>query len=179
MPNFCDASIDTYKSFEHENHEFDLLFIGRYDKEREAFIDFLKNSFSHLKFGFFGLTKETVLMGNRYLKTIGTSKIGINYSRKNDISMYSSDRIIHLLANGVLVFSPRIPNLETIIAEDEIVYFDDNEDFTHKLNYYLEHDEERVKIAKKGWIKAHQSFNEIIMTKNMIQTIYINKEVKK
>lgn len=173
FPNFCDSSIDTYKSFENKDYEFDVLFIGRYDKEREAFIDFLKNSFSHLKFGFFGLTKETVLTGNRYLKTIGTSKIGINYSRKNDISMYSSDRIIHLMANGTLVFSPKIPNLEKIISEDEIVYFDSNEDFKNKLNYYLSHDEERMKIAEKGWIKAHRCFNEKIIAKNIIDTMYI------
>lgn len=173
LPNICDSSIDTYKAFENNHYEFDVLFIGRYDKEREKFIDFLKTTFSHVKLGFFGLTKETLLMGNHYIKTIGNSKIGINYSRKNDISMYSSDRIIHLLANGVLVFSPRIPNLETIIAEDEIVYFDNNEDFAHKLNYYLKNDEERIKISKKGWLKAHQCFNEKVITQNIIQVIYI------
>lgn len=172
LPNICDSSIDTCKAFENKNYEFDILFIGRYDKEREKFIDFLKQSFSHLKLGFFGLTKETVLTGSHYIQTIGMSKIGINYSRKNDISMYSSDRIIHLLANGVLVFSPRIPNLATIIAEDEIVYFDDNEDFAHKLHYYLAHDEERIKTSKKGWLKAHGNFNEKIITQKMLDKIY-------
>jgi len=179
LPNICDSSIDTCKAFENKNYEFDLLFIGRYDKEREKFIDFLKHSFSHLKLGFFGLTKETVLTGSHYIKTIGRSKIGINYSRKNDISMYSSDRIIHLLANGVLVFSPRIPNLETIIEEDEIVYFDDHEDFTCKLHYYLEHDEERIKMSKKGWVKAHQCFNERVITETMLNQIYTNAGYKK
>ena len=34
MPNFCDESIDTYKSYEQKNYKHDLLFIGRYDKTR-------------------------------------------------------------------------------------------------------------------------------------------------
>lgn len=174
MPNFCDSSIDIHKSFESKKYDYDVLFIGRYDKEREVFINFLKNTFSHLKLGLFGLNKQTIISGNRYLKILGSSKIGINYNRKNDISMYSSDRIIHLMANGILVFSPRIPNIEMIIAEDEIVYFDNNEDFQNKLNYYLEHDDERIKIAKKGWLKAHQYFNEKVIAKNIIDTIYIN-----
>lgn len=172
LPNFCDSSIDTHKAFETLNYDFDILFIGRYDKEREEFINFLKKSCSTFKLGFFGLTKQSILSGNNYLKTIASSKIGINYSRKNDISMYSSDRIIHLMANGVLVFSPRIPNLESIIAEDEIIYFNNNEDLKNKLYYYLTHDEERIKIARKGWLKAHQSLNEITITKNIINLLF-------
>ena len=175
LPNICDSSIDTCKAFENSHYDFDVLFIGRYDKEREKFIDFLKQSFSYLKLGFFGLNKETLLIGNDYIKTIGMAKIGINYNRKNDISMYSSDRIIHLLANGVLVFSPRIPNLETILTDEEIVYFDDNEDFTHKLHYYLQNDKVRIETAKKGWVKAHQYFNEKVIAGTIIQVIYQKK----
>ena len=174
LPNICDSSIDTYKAFENKHYDFDALFIGRYDKERTLFINFLRSSFSHLKLGFFGLTKETILTGEHYLKTISSSKIGINYSRRNDISMYSSDRIIHLLANGTLVFSPRVPHLEKIIAEDEIIYFDNHEDFAYKLNYYLVHDEERIKISRKGWQKAHEFFNEKAISQIILNYVFPN-----
>lgn len=177
MPNFCDSSIDTFKAYEQENHKYDLLFIGRYDKEREGFINFVKETFSNLNLGLFGLDKGSVVSGNDYFKAISSSKIGINYNRNNDISMYSSDRIIHLMANGVLVFSPKIPNLDKIFADNEIVYFESNKDFKEKADYYLSNPEERKKIAKKGWKKAHSSFNEKVISNNILIKTF-NKEVK-
>jgi len=172
IPNFCDSSIDTFKAFESKKYAYDLLFIGRYDRDREPFINFLKETFSNLKLGLFGLDKTNIVNGSNYLKTIGSSKIGINYSRKNDISMYSSDRIIHLMANGVLVFSPKIPKLDEVFSGNEIVFFEDNEDFKEKTKYYLTHPKERIKIAKNGWEKAHSLFNEKTIAKNMIDEIF-------
>jgi len=174
MPNLCDDSIDIFKAFETKKYDYDLIFIGRYDKDREPFIKFLKETFGYLKLGLFGLNKTDIVDGSSYLKTIGSSKIGVNYSRKNDISMYSSDRIIHLMANGVLVFSPKIPKLDEIFSQDEIVYFEDNEDFEEKIGYYLSHEKERVQIAKKGWEKAHNYFNEKTVTQNLLNKIFKN-----
>jgi len=172
LPNFCDDSIDTFKAFENKKYDYDLLFIGRYDKDREVFINFLKKTFSKLHLGLFGLDKDNLISGSNYLKIIASSKIGINYSRKNDISMYSSDRIVHLMANGVLVFSPRIPNLDELFSEDEIVYFDNNKDFEEKIQYYLSNSDERLRIAENGWKKVHSIFNERLITQNMIDRIW-------
>ena len=172
LPNFCDASIDTYKAFESQNYKYDVIFIGRADKEREPFIHFLKENFSHLKLGLFGLTKDAIITGSTYLKTIGASKIGINYSRDNSMSMYSSDRIIHLMANGTLVFSPKIPNLDSIISNQDIIYFDNDKECKDKINYYLEHEAERKHIAAQGYHKAHTLFNEKRVTKFMLESVY-------
>lgn len=177
MPNFCDSSIDTFKAYEQENYKYDLLFIGRYDKEREGFINFIKETFSDLNLGLFGLNKDSIISGSEYFEAISSSKIGINYSRNNDISMYSSDRIIHLMANGVLVFSPKIPNLDKVFTNDEIVYFDDNKDFEEKVNYYLSHLEEGKKIAKNGWHKAHTYFNERIIANHILNKTF-NQDIK-
>lgn len=172
LPNLCDTSIDTYQAFERSSYDYDVIFIGRADKEREPFIHFLKNNFSHLKLGLFGLTKESIITGTAYLKTIGASKIGINYSRDNTMSMYSSDRIIHLMANGTLVFSPKIPNLDSIITHQDIVYFDNNEECKEKINYYLDHEAERKHLAAQGYHKAHTLFNEKRVTKFMLESVY-------
>ncbi len=172
MPNFCDNSIDIFKTYESKKYDYDLLFIGRYDKYREPFIKFLQETFGSIKLGLFGLEKANIVSGSKYLETIGSSKIGINYSRKNDISMYSSDRIIHLMANGVLVFSPKIPKLDKLFSQNEIVFFEDNQEFKKKIEYYLSHDKERLQIAKNGWEKAHTLFNEKVVTKNIIDKLF-------
>lgn len=175
MPNLCDASIDTFKSFENTFYDYDLLFIGRASKQRESFINFLKENFSNLKVGLFGLNKKDIVSGFKYLDIISSTKIGINYSRENNISLYTSDRIIHLASNGVLVFSPEIPDFDKIFSDDEIVYFKNNSDFKEKVDFFMKNPQKRVEIAKKGWEKAHASFSEKTVTQNMMNIIFKNK----
>ncbi len=171
MPNLCDASIESSKSFENENHQYDLIFIGREDKNRIEFIAKL-NGLQGIKYKLFGNTEDSLVLGNEYLQLLYNAKMAINYSRYNDISLYSSDRLIQLTAQGVLVFTPRIPNLDTIFGEDEVIYFDDFQDLENKIQYYLNNDIERVKIAKAGYNKAHSIFNEKKVTKSIIDSIY-------
>ncbi len=172
LPNFCDTSIDSYKAFESSTYLYDVLFIGRADKERAPFISFLRDTFSHIKLGIFGQTKESLITGVHYLKTIGSSKIGINYNRNNALSLYSSDRIIHLLANGTLVFSPKIPNFNTIFSEEEVIYFNDYEDCKEKITYYLTNVNQRKQISQMGHAKAHRIFNEKRITQFLLESTY-------
>ena len=86
--------------------------------------------------------------------------------------MYSSDRIIHLMANGVLVFSPSVPNMHRVFSDQEIVYFDNDDDFIKKLNYYVSNDKEYNTIAMCGYTKAHAAYNEKRIMRFVIETIY-------
>ena len=92
IPNMCDGSIESYKSFEESNYDRDLFFAGRLDKEREKLVNKLKILLKNIKFDIFGNTKETLLLGNKFLQTISKSKISINISRDHTTSLYSSDR---------------------------------------------------------------------------------------
>lgn len=170
FPNACDDSIEkVYKDNPHK-YLYDIIYVGRNDDNRKAFIAYLQ-SLSSIKLGMFGHTKEHLLLGSKYFETIQRAKIGLNYSRFNDIELYSSDRIIQLTASGIMVMSPIIPGFENLFQEDEIIYFENHEDFKEKLDYYLSHDNERNAIAQKGYQKAHASFNSTRVTKFMLETI--------
>lgn len=171
MPNMCDDSIETGKAYENQIFDYDLIFIGRSDEKRKGFIEKL-STIEGMNFKTFGDSRESLVFGEAFLNTITRSKMTINYSRYNDIPLYSSDRIIQLLAQGSLVFSPRIPEFETLFGEDEIVYFDDFEDLEKKLLFYKENEAQRMEISKKGWEKAHMFFNSTIVTEEMIKAIF-------
>ncbi|MDD3324242.1 MAG: glycosyltransferase [Sulfurospirillaceae bacterium] len=174
FPNVCDNSIEKQNLDLKNEFDYDVIYVGRTDENRKSFISFLQ-SLNNVKLGIFGNTKDNLLLGADYYKTIKKAKIGLNYSRFNDIDMYSSDRIIQLTASGIMVMSPMIPNFKRLFDENEIIYFSDNQDFKEKLDFYLAHDDERIKIAKKGWLKAHECFNEKIIAKNIINIIYLTK----
>lgn len=168
LPNMCDLSIDIYKAFENKRYQYDLLFIGRYDKEREQLINFIKTNCSHLRLGLFGRDKNSIVLGTNFLEKINSSKIAINFNRSNDISMYSSDRIIQLAANGAMVLSAEIPNMDSVFSENEIVYFNNFHTLKKKTEYYLKNNEKRISIAKNGWEKAHQKYDCTTITKHLI-----------
>jgi len=171
FPNPCDKSIENIKSYEKKEYEFDLIYIGRNDNRRKDFIDKLKD-LKDLKIALFGNSKDNLIYGAKYYDTISNSKIALNFSRYNDIDMYSSDRIIQLTSNGILTMSPRIPKYELLFSENEVVYFDSYNDFKEKLYFYLENDNKRREIAKNGYLKAHESFNSTRVSKYMLESIF-------
>lgn len=172
LPNMCDSSIESYKAFDEVNFDRELFFAGRLDKERESFITNLKKSLKDIRFDIFGNTKETVLLGSKFLKSISKSKISLNLSRDHETSLYSSDRLIQLMANGSMVISKNIPDIELLFSKDEIVFFKDEEECFEKISHYINNEKERKEIAKNGWQKAHNSYNSTRVTKFMIETIF-------
>jgi len=171
MPNMCDDSIETLKAFENQRYDYDLIFIGRSDDKRKDFINKL-STIEEIDFKIFGNNKQSLIFGQDFLHTISRSKMAVNYSRYNDIPLYSSDRVIQLLAQGSLVFSPKVPEFDTLFTENEIVYFNDFDDLKEKLIYYKMNDDKRMEISQKGWEKAHGLFNSSVVTEQMIQKIF-------
>lgn len=174
MPNVCDNSIETLKSFENNTFDYDLIFIGRKDDKRKEFVEKLA-CIKDLNFKVFGDSRDTLIFGQNFLDTISNSKMTINYSRYNNIPLYSSDRIIQLLAQGTLVFCPKIPNFEELFSENEVIYFDDFDDLKIKIQFFKDNDEKRIEISKNGWLKAHKEFDSQVITNIMLKQIYKGK----
>ena len=171
MPNMCDDSIEKQKAFENKDYDHDFIFIGRADEKRKKILDKLR-TVEEIDIKRFGKNKQELLFGQDFLNTISRSKMALNYSHSNEIPLYSSDRIIQLLAQGTLVFSPKVPELDTLFTEDELVYFDDFDDLRRKLIFYYNNDEKRIEVAKRGWEKAHNLYNATVVTKQMIEKIF-------
>jgi hypothetical protein len=175
MPNICSESIDTNKAFENseDDYEYDLLYIGRRDKgEREKLIDFLENNFKNIRVGIFGTDKESLVFGTEYLNLISKSKMAINFNRDNSLGKYSSDRIIHLAANGTTVLSAKIPDFEEVFKEEEVLYFEDFNQLKVLVDKYLTNRIKRIEFAKKSYLKSHKYYNNQMVTSFLIDTIF-------
>lgn len=62
---------------------------------------------------------------------------------------FPSNRLFDALACGTFVISDKILSADTLF-EGSIVTYDGIEDLNDKINYYMAHDDERTKLAKKG-----------------------------
>ena len=62
---------------------------------------------------------------------------------------FPSNRLFDALACGTFVISDKIPSADTLF-DGSIVTYDGIDDLNEKINYYLVHDNERIKMAEKG-----------------------------
>ncbi|MDD3596893.1 glycosyltransferase, partial [Sulfuricurvum sp.] len=160
-------------NFEQSDLPIDFLFCGTDYKDpvRQAFLNSLSEQLAGLNTRFAGCLGQPRIFGAEYMQTLSQSRMGLNYSRRNDVELYSSDRIAHLTGNGVLTFTPRIPGYEALYIEDEVVYFDDLDDLIAKVRYYYGHFDEGAAIAKRGWEKAHMLCHADRVVNEMVEII--------
>lgn len=88
-------------------------------------------------------------------------KVAINLSHY-DYELYSSDRIFRIMGSGAFCLSKIYPGLEKEFTPGINVglwnYTDNFDDLDSKIDYYLEHEEERTQIAKAGYELVHSKY---------------------
>ena len=145
----------------------DVVFTGskKYHNEwqfRPQLIDFLEETYDD-DFGHYGIDGIKVVRGRELNDLYASSKvvvgdtlnIGFNYP------YYSSDRFFEATGRGAFLIYPKIEGFAPEYKDGvHVVYYKhgDLNDLKKKIDYYLEHDEEREKIRLAGF--------ELTKTKN-------------
>jgi hypothetical protein len=161
----------------------DVSFIGNFGSLgsiRNETLTIVKNFFPHHITNKFTPPQEMV---NIYQK----SKIVFNISVNGDLNM----RFFEAMASGALLITDRINNGLDYLFEENVHYvgYSSTLEAIDKINYYLQHDDERVAIANAGfsivhkmhtyderWIKISSSLN-LIPNKNAQARFLGNKEL--
>ena len=173
MPNPCDQSFETLKNF--ENKCFNDVFFamshgvhrgvlkkGKKD-DREIFINKLIKSNTNINFDIYGMNNVQPIWGHDFLNRISNSSMGLNLSRGKPIKYYSSDRMAQLLGNGLLTFIHKQTCFSDFLSKDEVIYYENLDDLSYKLNKYKKDYKERMRIAKNGRDVYLKKFNSTIV----------------
>ncbi len=179
IPNPCDKSLDNLKIYNYKP-ENDLFYAishgvhrgvlrqGKKD-DREIFISKLLNKCHGIKFDLYGMFNKQPIWGNEFLKKISNSKMGLNLSRGKPIKYYSSDRIAQLMGNGLLTLIDKQTFYGDFFNNNEMVFYENLDDLSEKINKYSKDDKLRRKIAKNGHNKYHKFFNSEILARFIIE----------
>ena len=95
------------------------------------------------------------------------SKINLNITLKSIKSGIPLRAIDIMSAGGFLLTNFQADFLDYFTPDEDFVYYNDLKDLNEKISYYLEHDDERCRIAENGRNKVRQyhsflqHFNEI------------------
>jgi len=134
------VAIGTYRPINCKK-KWDWVFSGRDTRHRNRFLEVAKRDFKglHLAHGIFS---------EEYVSLVNACKIGINLHVDENVSI--EPRLQMLMACKVMVMSEPLSHNELFKPGIHYVEFTKPEEFWEKLRYYLEHNDEREKIALNG-----------------------------
>ena len=85
--------------------------------------------------------------------------MGLSINRFENWKWYASDRITHLMGNGVLTFQYDGNEMQDFFSEKETVYFHTPDELAEKIAFFNSHDDARRAVAAAGRAKYHALFN--------------------
>ena len=135
---------------------------------RVIFLEKLIKKIDGIKYDFYGIGKQEPVWGNEFYKSLLNSKMALNLSRGEPTKHYSSNRIASLMGNGLLVFIDKKVKMNNFFNSNEIVSYDHIDDLAEKIKFYKKNDKSRIRIAKKGKEKYFKLFNEVKISKYII-----------
>ena len=135
---------------------------------RVNFLNKLIKKIDGIKYDFYGFGKQEPVWGNEFYRSLLNSKMALNLSRGNPTKHYSSNRIASLMGNGLMVFIDKKVKMNNFFNSNEIVTYNNINDLAEKIKFYKKNDTSRIRIAKNGKKKYFKLFNEVKISKYII-----------
>ena len=98
--------------------------------------------------------------------------MGFNLSRYNDIHLYTSDRLAHIMGNGQLALIDRRTGFEELLGADTAGFYTSEDEFYDMLKYFKDTPSARMKVAQKGYEVYHNEFNNEDVTRFMAEILF-------
>lgn len=186
MPNPVDPSIDIHRNWEIQDLPYDLLFVGSYSDWLDP-ESLRAQAFKRLPLDPPGMR---VLMshniwGSELVAALGASKMAVCFNQKpagemqtgkgSKLYLCVSDRISLCMGNGLLSFTDKSFDSAVLYGQDALVEVSCYEEFREKAKFFQNNDDARRKVARKGYELSHKEFNERLVTRYMLETVYGEK----
>jgi glycosyltransferase involved in cell wall biosynthesis len=140
---------------------------GKIDN-RIIFLNKLTSKLKNVNYDFYGFKNKEPIWGNNFYQALVNSKMGLNLSRGLPTKYYSSNRIASLIGNGLLTFIDKKTEINDFFNKNEIVLYDNIDDLSQKIKFYKKNPKIRKKIASNGKKKYFKLFNELKITKYLL-----------
>jgi len=161
LPLACDP--EKHKLYPDETIEYDVGFLGNntYPYRREL-LDRIRSKYK--------LLMSTAPPGEEYSRMLSKCKILFNCSMDNDMNM----RFFEAISIGRLLITDKVEGQDEMFEDGkEYISFKDWPDLDKKIEYYLNHEKEREKIAKRGSERAHHFHTYTDRLNKMLEVIGI------
>ena len=169
-----------HKDYDKTNFENEIIFVGskRYHREhwyRPKLIEFLKDTYGKRFLHVGGDGDTGTVRGDSLNRIYAKSKIAIGDSLNINFNYpyYTSDRLFESTGRGGFTIYPRIKGLENYFNDDEIAWYEHGnlDDLKQKIDYYLENNDEREAIRKRGHERTKNEHTYIHRWSNILKEL--------
>lgn len=162
----------------------DISFLGTKKYiDRSQYVMALKNRFPKMVIS--GGQRENRISPEKYAEITRQSKIGVNFSMSETLVFHQlKGRVLEYLSTGGLLLEGKNPSTAAYFTPgQDYVEFQNFDDLSDKIEYYLSHEDEAGIISNNGYIKyvqnyTSQRFWDVVMSalenKNQINVSRIN-----
>jgi spore maturation protein CgeB len=121
-----------------------------------------------------GIYRDNPLKIEEYANLLQRSRIALNFTMLPQYNTHQSKtRTAEILHCGALLLESINEHTPKRFDSSDYIGFSDIDDLKQKIDYYLEHEDERLIIAKQGHDKVHQKYNEILFWKAVQKRLYL------
>jgi spore maturation protein CgeB len=167
MPNACDPDIDRRYDVE-DKWKTDILWTGYIEHNPGRFpgeemrYEIVRRISQMSNCAVYGCCGRPKIGGMDYLFAISGAKIGLSINGDNTARLYHSNRLTQYLAGGAFVLAKKVPDSDLLFKDKQhLRYFDTADEFFELADWFLKHENERIKIADAGMKWAHEQFNGV------------------
>jgi hypothetical protein len=183
FPNPVDFSVETGTAHLHAELPFDLFYACGHpsrpprnlcgaDWDMQAFIAALTARVPGLRTRLAGLDSKPHLAGAPYQQALGECAMGLNASRRNDLPLYSSDRLAQMVGSGQLALVDRATGYDTLFSETEMGFFASLDELADLLRRMIADPAARQAAAAAGRARYHALFNETRVARYVIEVAF-------
>lgn len=182
LPNPCDASVERGRSFERSDLPVDLFYasgntadrrfhVGKYLRVGDL-LGGIEERCAGINCVFAGVNTPGPLLGGAYQSMLESARMGLNISQRNDHYLCSSDRLAHIMGNGLLAFIDEGTGFRDVFDDDCMVFYGSEDELLDKIAFFHGNDPERRRIAARGWARYHELFNERNIAAYIVDVAY-------
>ena len=182
MPNPVDFSIETGRNHERRDLPFDLFYAcgnelsvrwvcGRQTSAKEVLAT-IEARIPGIRILSPGARGEPNIVGAKYQRALESAAVGLNLSRRNDIYLYTSDRLAQMAGNGLAVMLEAVNGYQQFVPEGEFVYFATFDELIDKLKRLIADPDLRQRVASAGRARYHKLFNEQAVARYLVDVAF-------
>jgi hypothetical protein len=179
LPNPVDFSIETGQAHLQRDLPYDLFFAcGHPTRPRrlvfgeawdmEALFAALARKLPALRLNLAGFAGHPPVFGHAYQAALGQTAMGLNVSRRNDVLLYSSDRLAQLAGNGLAVLIDRATGYDRLFTHEEMAFFASLDELAAHLRRLAADPAARCALAAAGRARYHALFNETLVARYLV-----------
>ena len=183
LPNPVDGSLETGEAHLRAELPYDIFFAcghpgrpkrrfaGR-DWDMAAFFAALGRDVPGVRPLLAGFPGHPHLIGQAYGFALGSCAMGLNVSERNDLLLYSSDRLAHMAGHGQAILIDRATGYDRLFGDDAMAFFSSGEELTAQVRLLIADPARRQAVAGRGRARYFALFNEVVVARYLVELVF-------